>query len=358
MGAPRNNRPTLAAALIALLVAIIGLIAALNAGGTTVVKQSPIAASKVALRVEARAVERTAQSAPAPACVVPTNQGTLGACAPKPQFALAAQLFRLSGTHINPLSGPKGVDVSSYQGCRPAPTWVQFEYIKYTESTGYHDRCAPTNVRNARLAGQAYGGYDFLRPGSTSALAEADSFVNYGNSFGGFSSLPPVADVEATRLSRAGTSDYVCAWISRVFQRTHRVPIIYTGKWFWDPQTAGRTCGSALWVSAYASYFFLPSGFARATIWQYSDGKYGPLPHINGWDSDVFLGSTHELDLLSGKAPAVRPVSALMRHRCHVLHRLQPWRKLTKAQKHRHRYIRSRFAKYHIRCVGGKAARR
>src|SRR5206468_2844367 len=112
MTTPKAHKPTLAAALIAFLTALTALITALSAGGTTTISRQPAPVA------QAKAAVAAAQAAPAPACNPAVGQGTLGACAPKASIALAAALARAAGQPVGFLNGPKGVDISSYQGCQ------------------------------------------------------------------------------------------------------------------------------------------------------------------------------------------------------------------------------------------------
>jgi GH25 family lysozyme M1 (1,4-beta-N-acetylmuramidase) len=239
------------------------------------------------------------QTVPNPDCFPPVGAGHLGSCAPVQAMGAANALGKAAGDPNNITGHPLGVDVSSYQGC--SINWsrepVQFAIFKATESTGYTDACLAHNIAGAKAGRLAYSEYDFLRPGSTSPVAEADHFAAAVNSAGGNTSLPPVADVEVNAgLSPTQLHSYVCAWEGRVKQLLHRTTVItYTGFWFWQPQVAGDSCGSILWDSAYASFAVTPSSWSHTggiTLWQYSDGIYGPTPHISGWDSDVLLKGT------------------------------------------------------------------
>lgn len=241
-------------------------------------------------------------------CSPAVGAGQLGACAPKAALAatrsLAGPVAHAAGAGSSVANGrPVGVDVSSYQGC--SIDWrrvsVSFMFFKATEGTGYTDPCLRHNVASAKQAGKPFGVYDFLRPGSSSATAEANHFVAAVKAAGANSSLPPVADVEVNRgLSRSALNAYVCTWHRTVGAALHRrVTITYTGNWFWAPQLAGNHCGSKLWVSAYTFAPIIPRPWKSYVFWQYSDGVYGPGPHLTRWDSDVFAGSSAQLRALA-----------------------------------------------------------
>lgn len=299
------NTPRWAATVIALITAITALIVAIANNGDQIVKviHSLSPGQKAA-------VTRAVATTPNPACNPGKGQGKMGICAP--QTSLTPLLGAPRVIH-----GIKGVDVSSYQGCSNSFSGVSFVITKFNESTGYRDRCAPHNIAVARQKHLPHGGYDFLRPGSSSAAAEAGTFVSMYRSTG--ASGVAVADVEANSrgLSPASVRKYVCSWVRTVHRSIPRASVIvYTGAWFWNPQVGGTACTSNLWVSAYANSFYVPVGFKSALLWQYSDGRYGPVPHINGWDSDVFLGSrAHFLKVFSGKV-IKKPIAKKFKREC------------------------------------------
>jgi hypothetical protein len=140
------------------------------------------------------------------------------------------------------------------------------------------------------------------------------------------------------------------------------VSITYTGAWFWGPQVAGGNCGSLLWVSAYTFQPIVPRAWSRHTIWQYSDGIYGPIPHINRWDSDVFNGTLAQLRALAGAK--VRPISAHTRHVCRKYAWYGPPGRKSRARhglrsRIRHGQRRRYLVRNHIACSAkGVASRR
>lgn len=330
------HKPTLAAALAALLIAIAGLISALGAGTSN---QHIVNRSQGNL--EKRAVEASvvaANATPNPNCNPPAGAAKLGACAPVQAAGAASALAKAAGDPFV-IHGQLGVDVSSYQPC--GVTGPSFSFYKATEGTVYTDRCLRANVAAAKRARKPYGAYDFLRPGRSSPEAEAAHFVAVVRAAGANTSLPPVADVEANAgLSPYGVLSYACRWHNYVRQALHRsVTITYTGYWFWQPQVAAGSCNSLLWISAYGPRYLVPHGFGHATIWQYSDGIYGPTPHLSGWDSDVWLGRGREsLAALAHARPPLPPPSNHAKNLCHVLRNVR-------AKKHPGAYARRRAAR-------------
>lgn len=361
------HKPTLAAALIALVLAIAGVITALNQPSPA---PSPAANQHIVNRAQGNLKDRAVQAATAAANTAPTpncnpqpGAGHLGACAPVEASAATGALAKAAGDPFN-IRGQLGIDVSSYQPC--GVTGPQFSVYKATEGTGYSDRCLRSNVAASKRAHKPYSTYDFLRPGRSTPEQEAAHYVATVKAANANTSLPPTADVEANAgLSPAGVLNYVCRWHSFVRRALHRsVSITYTGYWFWQPQVgAGSNCGSLLWVSAYASRAFTPHGFTHQTAWQYSDGIYGPTPHLNRWDSDVWLGRGREsLAALSHAKPPVPPPSKHAVALCRELNRLRVRRHhqhgLHKYGRRRSHAIGRTLAKHHYVCSASGARRK
>lgn len=344
-------------------------------------------AAKKAATAQLRTVIASATNAAANAspganesCTVPVGQGTMGACGPQTSsLALAiGKVTRTLGRSVHAASVTTirghliGADVSSYQGCQ-TQFRLAFVITKATESTGYTDRCLGQNLAAAKRSHVPVSAYDFLRPGSSSATAEGAHFVQAVKAAGGIN-LPPVADVEATRLGASQTHDYVCQWVKTVRAGLHvsRV-IIYTGYWFWPSKVGGDDCaGTILWISAYGSYALIPPTWgggslnpgsrynARAPLWQYSDGQFGPYPRVQQWDTDVYFGSRSQLAQLAGLTkPCSKRTACRMgrRHkrihnailtRCH--HAKAP-RKACRHLRGRNRYIHRYVRRHHLTLV-------
>lgn len=279
--------------------------------------------SRSTLRIAASQAAVAVSNAPTQSCNPPIGGGTLGACAPVQAFAATDAIAKAAGDPDVITGHPLGVDVSSNNGCRHFSKADAFVFIKATESVGYTSPCLAGDVAYAKSLGVPYGVYDFLRPGYSSADAEARHFVAAVLAAHANTSLPPVADVEVNAgLSPSQLRAYVGTWdqlVRSLLKRT--VVITYTGAWFWTPSVGGSAAGD-LWVSGYGSSVTAPSswtvtrtvapfGSIAWTFWQYSDGTYGPTPHL-GADSDVFGGTQAQLDALAvttfvGYKPPSRP---------------------------------------------------
>lgn len=169
----------------------------------------------------------------------------------------------------------RGIDVSNNQGSidfkKVKGAGWEFAYIKAGEGD-WRDPTFIRNVKQATAAGLEVGAYQFLRPkagraGSEEAIMFIARLREAGLDKG---DLRPVLDVEVTSLDRSGTAHYVESFLSRMRTAGFH-PIIYTGKWFWDPKV-GRDINAPLWIAAYQSTEpALPIGWSTYVIWQYTD---------------------------------------------------------------------------------------
>ncbi len=186
-----------------------------------------------------------------------------------------------------------GTDVSSYQhpGAKPidwhavAASGQSFTVIKATESTTYTNPYAVTDLVGARAAGLVVGLYHYANP-AVSATAQADSFARQVNGIGG-TMLPPVLDLEATGgLSPTALISWTSAFLTRVQRDTGRIPMIYSGPYFWSTAMAGSKAFARypLWEAHYttAAEPSAVGGWPRWTLWQYSNGTFGSPAAVPG----------------------------------------------------------------------------
>jgi hypothetical protein len=109
---------------------------------------------------------------------------------------------------------------------------------------------------------------------------------------------------------------WTSTFLSRLRQDTGRIPMIYTGPYFWSSAMAGSTAFSryplweAHWTTA-AQPQSIP-GWPTWTLWQYSNGTFGSpaaVPGISALvDRDRFNGTRAQLaSLASSSRPGVQP---------------------------------------------------
>jgi lysozyme len=207
-------------------------------------------------------------------------------------------------------SGPtlKGIDVSVYQGtidwAKVKAGGLAYAFIRVSDGVNSPDSKFVANWAGAKNAGVLRGVYQFFRP-SQDPIAQADLMLGKMGTLGG-DDLSPVLDVEATDgLAPAAIAAKIKTWVSYVATKTKRVPIIYTGFYFWRDQVGGPTIGtSPLWVAAYGTPCpMVPTPWTKWAFWQYS--STGAVSGIAGnVDMDTFMGTRAQL-LATMAAPTV-----------------------------------------------------
>jgi lysozyme len=203
-----------------------------------------------------------------------------------------------------------GVDVSKYQ--KPLD-WnlaykqgVRFAFIKASDGKSGADPAFKQHREAAKAAGILVGCYHYFRfdanPGE-----QADNFVKItGGVLPG--ELPHVIDVEWDRYSKkygegkrmddaAVNLAHECLLL--VALKTHKVPILYTNKYFWPDKVhlPERFDAYKIWVPSYAvksvDQVKIPHPWKKLTFWQFSDKQN--LGGVSPIDGDYFFGSIEEL---------------------------------------------------------------
>lgn len=380
------------ASWLAVALAVIALLTqALNVFGPTVVKPTPhaiaVAAKPVVQAQAAKAASTALQRATTRAVGAAANtpvagnqqacpnvkamgQGAMGACSPPPATLLQLGAARASSVTVI-RNHPIGTDTSSYQLCQAPPTWVSFWIVKATEGTGYTDRCVATDIAIAKKRGIPYGTYDFGHPTGADATAEAAKYVQVNRAAGASLGMHVYdAEYNPNHLPPSTVHAYICSWARYVHGHLGGTIIVYTGNWFWGPQVGGDNCGTVAWISAYANYAVVPPAWGGgvltpssryrpfAPLWQYSDGKFGPQPYVNRWDTDVYFGTKAQLRALAGMTkPCSQRTACRMGRRHEHIHATivkkchgapaASHRKICRTLRGRNRYIHRYVRKHH-----------
>jgi GH25 family lysozyme M1 (1,4-beta-N-acetylmuramidase) len=206
-------------------------------------------------------------------------------------------------------SGPKGIDVSHWQG---SINWnsvraacIRFAYIKATEGTGYTDPRFDANYIHSYNQGVIRGAYHFARPDQSSGYTQANFFVNNGGGWSGDGkTMPPLLDIEYNPSgptcygkSDSGMVSWIRSFSNRVKTRTGRYPVIYTTNDWWRQCTGNSGAfakTNALFIARYNSTVGQLPNFPTWTIWQYT--STGSVSGVSGnVDRDVFHGSLDRL---------------------------------------------------------------
>jgi lysozyme len=218
-----------------------------------------------------------------------------------------------------PMSGPYakkiwGPDVSNYQHPFGAGiNWnsvraygARFAFVKVSEGNVYVNPYARADIGGARAAGLYVGAYHFGRPRLplSTAASDAKAFAAQLGNVRVAGYLPPVLDIETNgKLSAANVTAWTHTFLTTLQSVTGRVPMIYSGSWFWRAYM-GNPKGFAqypVWIADYEPANTGPtlfSDFAYSTFWQYSDA--GRVPGIaDAVDVSWFHGSLTQLSQLA-----------------------------------------------------------
>jgi lysozyme len=209
-----------------------------------------------------------------------------------------------------------GCDVSKWQGLI---NWLilaskaRFAIIKLIEGFAL-DPNGKTNWQQSKgLLPRA--GYCFFHPEMDGAEQASRFLSAFGNDFD-FGEFGPCVDVEAPTTKNAAGQTVVIPWsavwitslrecLNVLEAVTGRVPIIYTGAWFWQPAIGNQAWAARypLWVASYTQNPIIPKPWEKALIHQYTssgDGKaYGC--QSTGLDLNEFLGTEQEFQTLIGR---------------------------------------------------------
>lgn len=247
-----------------------------------------------------------------------------------PQAAVPAKRSMVAAPYAQSLSatfrpaGVQGLDVSGWQTSDAAHSvssvnwsrqWAlgaRFVYAKVSEGNNFADASFSSQYTGASNAGMLRGGYHFALPGQSSAVSQADYFVNHGGGWtGDGKTLPPLLDIEYNPYSSLGNTCYnfstgaMVTWIkdfsNRVLARTGRLPMIYTTTDWWSQCTGNSSAFSnqPLHIAAYSTVLgALPNSWSVQSVWQYSSS--GPFDG----DSNAWNGTEASLKTFATKASA------------------------------------------------------
>lgn len=151
---------------------------------------------------------------------------------------------------------------------------------KITEGVGFVDQPGLVRAKTARTVGFAQvGGYAFLHP-SVGGAAQADAFLRASN---GLNLDIIIADLEVSD-GTASTVVRGCAlsFADEIRKHTQAKLWLYGGGPFLKANSVPLTGYDGHWLAAYVGdpAPFMVYGGARTVAWQFTDGHYGPSPHV------------------------------------------------------------------------------
>jgi MYXO-CTERM domain-containing protein len=228
---------------------------------------------------------------------------------------LAPGCAPLDGAQVDPStgelvvcgSGPtvEGVDVSSWQGSinwsAVAHAGIRYAIVRIGDGT-YHDPDFATNWAGVHNAGLIRGAYQYFEPGDDPVVQANIVIAAVGHL--GPGDLPVTLDVEKPNpgVSPATYAARIQTWVDHVTAGTGRAPMIYTGKYYWDPYVASSAFTNLpLWHAQYttASCPNIDDRWHTWAFWQYT--STGSVSGISGnVDRDRFNGDFTQLQTLAG----------------------------------------------------------
>lgn len=173
---------------------------------------------------------------------------------------------------------------------------------KATEGLNYTDPTYQARKSQAQAAGLWWGAYHFAT--SDDAVAQAQHFLTVVNP--GLNDLL-VLDFEQNTSGGSMTLQGAEQFVTHVQAVTGRWPGFYSGSYI--KQLLGQNKNATLancwfWLSEYGPTPNVPANWPTWTMWQYTDGQYGPGPHsvtgVGNCDRDQFNGSMDGLSRLWG----------------------------------------------------------
>lgn len=205
-----------------------------------------------------------------------------------------------------------GIDVSHHNGnidyAKVRESGNRFVFIKATQDNDFIDPMFPTNLARARAAGLAAGAYHFFDY-TLDGTAQADHFLDRVEAAGGIDdALPPVVDVEC--WAPIGSSIHAVSatrlrdFVERVYERTGRMPIVYTSVHMWR-EVVGNAEGFEklpLWAACWGCDAppSLAPGWDGWAFWQTGISR---IPGVGRLDGNYFSGTNKQL-----KALKLRPL--------------------------------------------------
>ena len=168
---------------------------------------------------------------------------------------------------------------------------------KATQGLAYADPVYAANRAQAQANGLLWGAYHFGT--GDDPVAQAEHFLTVATP--GPADLL-VLDLESNLDGASMTLEEAHAFVTHVQVTTGRWPGLYSGQYV--KELLGVTVDAVLancwfWLAQYGPTAVVPPTWKTWTLWQYTDGGLGPLPHtvegIGRCDRDLFAGTTPQL---------------------------------------------------------------
>ena len=171
---------------------------------------------------------------------------------------------------------------------------------KATQGQSGKDPTFKTNRTKAIDAGVMFGAYHFAT--GSDGLKQAQHFLEVVDSF---DNTLLVLDFEPNPTGPDMSLEEARAFVLHVQEQTGRFPGLYSGHYI--KQLLGSQKDEVLgqcwfWLAQYGPTAVVPANWPTWTMWQYTDGAFGPEPHkvagIGRCDRDKFNGDEAQLKKL------------------------------------------------------------
>jgi lysozyme len=202
------------------------------------------------------------------------------------------------------------IDISHHNGNvnlqKAATDGILGVIIKATQGQMGTDPMYKTNRGKAKDAGLLRGAYHFGT--GSDGVRQADNFLTAVHSAGDDpAEVLLVLDFESNPAGPSMDLEEARAFVTHINEQTGRFPGFYSGH---DIKNAlGSNKDSILaqcwfWLAQYGPTPVVPANWSTFTMWQYTDGANGPLPHkvagVGLCDRDKFNGTEADLRTLWG----------------------------------------------------------
>lgn len=207
--------------------------------------------------------------------------------------------------------------IPSFQQARDAG--LRAVIHKCSEGMTFTDPLYAKRKIEVTTLGMLWGAYHFGRSGQ--AVQQADRFLSL---VGNDPSTLLCLDLERALDGKIMPLVDAELFAARIKEKTGRLPVIYTAKWVMDIINPTKRISPLfecpLWVASYNTTPTLPYGWKTYTLWQYTNGNSGPLPHtlpgLGRNDLDVYNGTLDEMKAFwqgtGPVGPGVDPVQVEM----------------------------------------------
>jgi lysozyme len=180
--------------------------------------------------------------------------------------------------------------------------FIRASYAGQTEGRPHIDRQFVTNWQHAQDRGLLVTAYHYF-VAQQDSTEQIDFFLNtFGSRRANF---PLTLDFEfaLNNVTKTQINQSVKQAVDLMQSCTGRMPMVYTGAWWWNPKIArsAQWANSDLWVANYGNPNgpLMPSDWANWKFWQWSDE--GHVPGISTpVDLDWFHGSVADLRQYAG----------------------------------------------------------